>query len=88
MVQGVEKRLVVNTNVDGTDSVEDVDHPTHAHDVVSIVTNAEQLCWDGRDEAHALIALFVKRCHCSPYLLVQANKGCLGYSYHFVPSKK
>ena len=34
VVQGVEKRLVVeNTNADGTDSVEDVDHLTHAHDV-------------------------------------------------------
>ena len=62
-LQGVEKRLPVeNTNADGTDSVEDVDHPTHAHAAVSVVPNAEQLHWDGRDaQAHALIALSVKR---------------------------
>ena len=57
MVQGVE-----NTNVDGTDSVEDVDHPTHAHVAVSVLPNAEQLRWDGKDaQAHALIAFSVKR---------------------------
>ena len=44
MVKGVEKRhVVVNTNVDGIDFVEDVDHPSHARDAVSIVPNAEQL---------------------------------------------
>ena len=60
VVQAVGKRhVVVNTNVDGTDFV---DHPTHAHASISVVPNAEQLCWDGRDaQAHALIALFVKR---------------------------
>ena len=50
VVQGVEKRPVVeNTNADGTDSVEDVDHPTHAHVAISVVPNAEQLCWDVKD---------------------------------------
>ena len=63
VVQGAEKRPVVeNTNADGTDSVEDVDHPADAHATVSVVPTAEQLRWDGRDaQAHALIALSVKR---------------------------
>ena len=60
---GIEKRHVVeNTNTDGIDSVEDVDNPTHAHAVVFVVPNAEQLRWDGKDaQAHALIAFSVKR---------------------------
>ena len=63
VVQGAEKRPVVeNTNADGTDSVEDVDHPVDAHATVSVVPTAEQLRWDGKDaQAHALIALSVKR---------------------------
>ena len=75
VVQGVEKRPVVeNTNVDGIDSVEDVDHPTHVHAAVSVVPNAEQLRWDGRDaQAHALIALSVKRA----ISILQDSKGCL-----------
>ena len=44
VVQGGENcPVVVNTNIDGIDFVEDVDHPTHAHDIVSIVPNAKQL---------------------------------------------
>ena len=62
VVQGVEKcPIIESTNDDGIDSVEDVNHPTHAHVAVSIVPNVEQLRWDGKDaQAHALIALFVK----------------------------
>ena len=42
VVQGAEKRPIVeNTNADGIDFVEDVDHPTHAHATVSIVSTAK-----------------------------------------------
>ena len=63
VVQWVEKcPIIEGTNDDGTDSVEDVNHPTHAHVAVSIVPTAEQLRWDGKDAPpHALIALSVKR---------------------------
>ena len=62
VVQGAKKRPVVeNINADGTDFVEDVDHPVDAHATVSVVPTAEQLRWDGRDDqAHALIALSLK----------------------------
>ena len=50
VVQGVQKRLVVeNTNVNGTDSVEDVDHPVDAHATISVVPTTEQFRWDVRD---------------------------------------
>ena len=75
VVHGVEKRPIVeNTNADGTDFVEDVDHPTHAHVAVFVAPNAEQLRWDGKDaQAHALIALSVKRA----ISILQDSKGCL-----------
>ena len=65
VVHGVRKRLVVeNTNTDGIDSIEDVDHRTHAHAVVSVVQNAEQLRWDGRDAQGKSFDSFVcETCH-------------------------
>ena len=52
VTKGIEKVHVVanaGMNAEGTDSIEDVDFPIHAHVTVSVVPNVEQLRCDGKD---------------------------------------